>query len=244
MDGPVQVGGRQRWPWLVGALLLGLAAMATVLSAWLYWLPCRGSMLEETLLDLRPGTSFSDACLRRMDGGPPFPSLPDPAERTVWVTELAALALVLTAIAWASAMMVLPGRVARVAGAACAALTLAMAAVLLAGSRNPGRGLDEASIGLWILPEVAALVVVLFSWADLDHRGKRTLLVFSWGATAFGLGHVIVDYLLGVGLSEADWDSPPGTGFGTALVLLVAAVATVVSVCWPLTRGRITRPQR
>ena len=43
---------------------------------------------------------FSEACLRRMDGGIPFPYPPEPAEQTARASELGVAATVLTGLAW------------------------------------------------------------------------------------------------------------------------------------------------
>jgi len=60
------------------------SAAAAARSTYLYWLPCRGTMLEGTIIQPRVGDGRSyeeyekldravkasmDACLRRMDGG-------------------------------------------------------------------------------------------------------------------------------------------------------------------------------
>jgi hypothetical protein len=44
----------QRWPWLLAAGLMLTSAVAAAWSTYLYWLPCRGSMLDGTLI--RPYT--------------------------------------------------------------------------------------------------------------------------------------------------------------------------------------------
>jgi hypothetical protein len=53
------------------ALMLA-AAVAAAWSTYLYWLPCRGSMLRGSIIhgyDYHyDGGQFSDACLQRMDG--------------------------------------------------------------------------------------------------------------------------------------------------------------------------------
>ena len=41
----------QRWPWLVTAGLMLAAAAATGRSTYLYWLPCRGSMLRGSIIN-------------------------------------------------------------------------------------------------------------------------------------------------------------------------------------------------
>jgi hypothetical protein len=47
------------------------AAAAAGRSTYLYWLPCRGSMLRGSIIhgyaNVEP--NFSDLCLQRMDGG-------------------------------------------------------------------------------------------------------------------------------------------------------------------------------
>ena len=73
----------QRWPWLLAGGVMFASAVAAAWSTYLYWLPCRGTMLEGTLLQpfsgdgrtyeeyekLDPAIKASmDACLRRMDG--------------------------------------------------------------------------------------------------------------------------------------------------------------------------------
>jgi hypothetical protein len=40
----------QRWPWLLTAALILAAAVAAGWSTYLYWLPCRGSMLSGSLI--------------------------------------------------------------------------------------------------------------------------------------------------------------------------------------------------
>ncbi len=57
-------------------------------------------------------------------------------------------------------------------------------------------------------------------------------------STAFGLGHFIFDYAMMTVFSGADWDVPPGTGYGTALVLVVAALSTAMMTI----RGDIGQP--
>jgi hypothetical protein len=46
-------------------------------------------------------------------------------------------------------------------------------------------------------------------------------------ATATGFVHQIVEYFAASALSDANWDSPPGTGYLTVIIALLAAVATV-----------------
>ena len=68
----------RRWPWLTAATLLLGSAAATAASTYLHWLPCRGSMLSGSIFrGYAYGPAFSHACLRRMDGGLPFPYPPE-----------------------------------------------------------------------------------------------------------------------------------------------------------------------
>jgi hypothetical protein len=60
----------QRWPWLLTAGLMLVAAAATGRSTYLYWLPCRGSMLRGSIINyyVDVGRKFSPACKQAMDG--------------------------------------------------------------------------------------------------------------------------------------------------------------------------------
>ena len=97
----------QRWPWFLAAGVMLASAVAAAWSTYLYWLPCRGSMLEGTLLQpfsgdgrtyeeyekLDPAVKASmDACLRRMDG--------DISGQAPWTSELLILAMALVGLAW------------------------------------------------------------------------------------------------------------------------------------------------
>lgn len=54
----------------------------------------------------------------------------------------------------------------------------------------------------------------------------RTAIV-AVAATAAGTLHQIAEYIAAVVLSDANWDSPPGSGSGIVVLCLLAAVATV-----------------
>ena len=64
----------QRWPWLLTAALLLAAAVAAALSTYLHWLPCRGSMLRDSIIHgyAHVGPKFSHECWRRMETGISF----------------------------------------------------------------------------------------------------------------------------------------------------------------------------
>jgi hypothetical protein len=83
------------------------SAAAAGRSTYLYWLPCRGTMLKGTIIQPRIGGRRSyeeyekldprrqgeyDACLRRMDG--------DISELAPWTSELGVAATALAGVAW------------------------------------------------------------------------------------------------------------------------------------------------
>jgi hypothetical protein len=97
----------QRLPWLLTSALMLASAASAAWSTYLYWLPCRGTMLEGTIVHpgggdgrsyeeyekLDPAVKASmDACLRRMDG--------DISELAPWTSELGVAATALAGVAW------------------------------------------------------------------------------------------------------------------------------------------------
>ena len=97
----------QRWPWLLTAALMLTSAVAAAWSTYRYWLPCRGSMLDGTLIKpirgdggtyeqfekLDPAVKARMfACDARMDG--------DVAGLAPWTDELRIAAMVLLGVAW------------------------------------------------------------------------------------------------------------------------------------------------
>jgi hypothetical protein len=84
----------QRWPWLLTAGLMLAAAAATGWSTYLYWLPCRGSMLKGSIINyyVDVGRKFSGACKQAMDG--------DVALIAPWTSELNLVAMALLGMAW------------------------------------------------------------------------------------------------------------------------------------------------
>jgi hypothetical protein len=76
------------------------------------------------------------------------------------------------------------------------------------------------------LSAVAALVAV---WQpDVDGRRFLRLLVVLWGTTAFGFIHVMTEYVIMIRFSDANWDSPPGTGYLTVATITISAILTVI----------------
>jgi hypothetical protein len=54
------------------------------------------------------------------------------------------------------------------------------------------------------------------------------LAVALWGATAFGIFHQMLAYMIMVGFSERDWDEPPGTGYLTVAAITISAILIVI----------------
>ncbi|HEY5821674.1 MAG TPA: hypothetical protein VIT20_06840 [Propionibacteriaceae bacterium] len=224
----------RRWPWWAASITVLAAAAATGWATYLHWLPCRGTMLSASILrGYAYGPDFSDACLRRMDGGLPFPFPSEPAEMTPGAAELGVIAVALAALAWLVLVLGLRWSIADKAIAALpglATMMVALAAAQLAG--DAGRGPDESGPGwLWWLPDlmvVGAFIALALRRPALTRRTELRLVVMLWGTSAFGFVHQFAAYLTAASLSDANWDNPPGTGYGTALVLVFSAVATIV----------------
>lgn len=214
----------RRWPWFAAATLLLGSAAATAGSTYLHWLPCRGSMLSGSIFrGYAYGPDFSDACLRRMDGGLPFPYPPEPAEQAPWAAELGVAAMVAAALAWLVLVVGLrwPTR------AALPGLALLGVAVLAAlAARDATRGPDaELPLWLWVSIDVTAVIALV---AVGDRQDVRRLALVLWGTTAFGLVQSAAAYLFMTGVvSDANWDVPPGTGYLTAAALFGSAVVTL-----------------
>ena len=218
-----------------------VAAAATGRSTYLYWLPCRGSMLEGTLLQpfsgdgrtyeeyekLDPAVKAAmQACEARMDG--------DISGQAPWTSELLMLAMALAGLAWLTLVLGLRWRlrtkaVAALPGLGTVALALAMAVTIGDAERGEDRSL------LTMLPvavEWSALVALAVVWAwQPEVRTRRRFLRLAlavWGTTAFGIFHQMLAYMIMVGFSERDWDEPPGTGYLTVAAIAISAILIVI----------------
>ena len=173
------------------------------------------------------GPDFSDACLRRMDGGLPFPYPPEPAEQASWAAELGVAAMVAAALAWLVLVVGLrwSPRAAVVAALPGLAL-LGVAALAALASRDATRSPDaELPLWLWVIIDVTAIIALV---AVGDRHDVRRLALVLWGTTVFGLVQSAAAYLFMTGVvSDANWDVPPGTGYLTAAALLVSGVVTL-----------------
>lgn len=211
--------------WLLCGVLLIASAGLAAWSTWVNWLPCQGSI-------------GSEACLFRMDqGGPafPFPATPSQPQRSAAIIGWAAQ--LLAATAWLALILIFvrsaPERRAR----RWTALLLLIPSLLVMLWDGwiivvPTVDADAWSLRLLLLVELAAvislavvLVAVNRGWEEPDGVVRAALTL--WGVSAFGLVHGFGDYFVLILVSSADWDVPPGTGYPTAVVLLVAGLAAM-----------------
>jgi hypothetical protein len=231
----------QRWPWLLAAGLMLVSAVAAAWSTYLYWLPCRGSMLEGTLLQpswgdgrtyeeyekLDPAVKAAmQACEARMDG--------DISGQAPWTSELLLLAMALAGLAWLNLVLGLRWRLRTKAVAALPGLgtvSLALAMAMTIGDAE--RGQDSSLLTMLPLAiEWSALVALAVIWAwQPEVRTRRRFLRLAlavWGTTAFGIFHQMLQYMIMVGFSERDWDDPPGTGYLTVAAIAISAILIVI----------------
>lgn len=208
---------------MLGATLLLASGAAAAWSTYLHWLPCRGRMLSGSILrGYQYDPDFSDACLRRMDGGTPFPFPPEPSETTPWAIELGVAAMVLAGLAWV--MIVLGARWSLKTTAV--ALLPSLATFIVATQTE-----SSFSWLLWMSIDflaVAALIAIMASRATTDEIALFRLVLALWGTTAFGMFQGIISYGFMINFSDANWDVPPGTGYLTAAVLVLAAVFMMI----------------
>jgi hypothetical protein len=230
----------QRWPWLLAAGLMLTSAVAAAWSTYLYWLPCRGSMLEGTLIhpSSGDGRTYEEytkldpaikaamrACEARMDG--------DISGQAPWTSELLVCAMALAGLAWLTLVVALRWQlrtkaVAAVPGFATVAMALAVAATIGAerGEDNPLLETLSAAV------EWSALLALAIIWAwQPEVRTRRRFLrlaVALWGTTAFGVFHLMLEYIIMIGFSERDWDDPPGTGYFTVATITISAILLVI----------------
>jgi hypothetical protein len=218
------------------------AAVTAAWSTYLYWLPCRGTMLEGTILDpytgdgrtyeeyqrLDPAIKASlRACEARMDG--------DISGQAPWTSELFVVAMALAGLAWLTLVVGLRWQLRTKAIAALPGLATLATAVLV-GTVTIGdaeRAGDQPLLEtLPVAIEWTALIALAAIWIwQPEVHGRRLvlrLLMALWGTTAFGMYHQMLAYMIMVGFSERDWDEPPGTGYLTVAVITISAILIVI----------------
>lgn len=227
-----------------------VAASATAVSTYLHWLPCRGAMLNGSVLKgFTYPVDFSDACLRRMDTGLPFP-YPDMSNQSAWAPELGVVATVLLAVAWLILVLSRPWAVrTKLVAVLTAPALLVMAMCAVAAIRGFHRPVFD-SLWSWVSLAIdvaaAAAIVAVCAWEGKEGNGYAILqfVVAAWGLSAFGLVHKVVAYLMMGTFSAANWDTPPGTGYLSVAVMVLAALGTVaLTLCAPSTSENEPEPR-
>lgn len=231
---PVRVA-RPTGGFLAAELLLIAASGVVVWVTHLGWAPCAGSMFESTQFDPTPhDANFSPACYEAMDHGDGFPIsswLESPLQQTV--NGLNAIALLLLGLAW---VLLVRSRGVQGVRALLASLpgvlNLWLAAVATAGfiwppAETPG----TAGIAI-LLMDIAGLVGVLVllsgTAASRSAGSGIRIVLLAFAVTAPSLSRILTDYLVMSTFSEANWDSPPGTGFLTAFSIALFAILSMI----------------
>lgn len=217
---------RGRVAWLVSAALLLCAGVTAGCATYLTWLPCRGSMLVGTMLESGDG-DVPPGCYERMDQGFPYQAGTDHAEDLV--NGLIALSLLAGALAW---LVLLTGRPWRRGLRWCLlapAVALGVAAMV---AWLPWMADRLSLTGALLSVDVATLVAVIAlvaAFADDDQVPRRLGLPLLAVGT-LGLSARVADYVVMVGWSELDWDTPPGTGYVGAALLVVASISMLILI--------------
>lgn len=220
------MGGRRSWVVASVLLLLGAATGAGAVRE--HWLACRGSMLSGSVLHgYAYGADFSDGCLDAMDRG--FALVwPGGADRWGAESLLGTTTALLLALAWA--VVVLSSRwspwTKALAGLPALATVTAGVLSLLRG----GDALD--TVFFWLLLAVDVLSVVAFVAVGVNESPpRRTMLQAAMvlcGTGAVGLFPQLADYIAMTAFSDANWDTPPGSGYPTVVAVALLAVALLV----------------
>jgi hypothetical protein len=211
-----------------------VSAVATGRSTYLYWLPCRGSMLRGSVINnyVDVGRKFSPACKQAMDG--------DVALVVPWTSGLNLVAMALLGVAWLTLVVglrwrwrtrtvaALPG-LATLAVAVAGAVTIGDARQAAARHAEYGGPLLMGLVGFFELLAVVALVWIL-AWqpeARGRHIAPRLVVVLS-GTTAFGFVHVITEYFTMVSFGGGNGDTPIGYGYLIFATITISAILIVI----------------
>lgn len=221
----MDIGGRSI-RWLLAAAMIAVGALLDGLAVWLVWRPCAGSMLNGSILvGYTYPTEFTDACLQAMNGHPIFPMLGTTDLTSTGI--LGTIAAILLATAWLVLLpaLRLPGWTRLIAG-------LPSLLVLLGVATAAHSTLNVTTSG-WpgsrpLLLANLAVPVALIALARAGIRGAalgRAAIVVVAAATPGALSQAF-EYLLAIMLSDAFWDTPPGTGYLRVAFCLAAGIAT------------------
>jgi hypothetical protein len=91
----------------------------------------------------------------------------------------------------------------------------------------------------------AVALVAISAWQpEVRGRGVLRLAVVLWGTTAFGVVHVIVEYVIMINFSDANWDTPPGTGYLMVAVITISAILTAIMTLRTPRKGADDKPRQ
>ena len=204
------------------------AAAATGLSTYLYWLPCRGSMLRGSFINyyVDVGRKFSPACKQAMDG--------DIALVVPWTSGLNLVAMALLGMAWLTLVVGLRWQWRTRAVAALPGLVTLVVAVAGAPAIGDPKPFEYSPplMGLVMYFEFLAIVALVWIlvWqpeARGRHIGPRLVIVLS-GTTAFGFVHVITEYFTLLGFAGGNGEAPMGYGYLIFATITISAILTVI----------------
>jgi hypothetical protein len=212
----------QRWPWLLTAGLMLAAAAATGRSTYLYWLPCRGSMLRGIIQGYGHG-KFSDECSGQMDG--------DNASVMPWTSDLNLVAMALLGVAWLTLVLGLRWQLRTKAVAVLPGVAAVAVALLGAAGTDRYEWSLLLMMGLALIMELLAVVALLWivAWQP-EVRGRQILrlVIVLWGTTAFGVVHVYIEHVIMIGFRFSTWNPPPGFGYLIFATITISAILTVI----------------
>jgi hypothetical protein len=219
-------GDRKAWAW--AALLIAVGAGFDAIAVALYWQPCAGNLLSGSIFNgYRYGAAFSQQCMVAMDQAAVFP-LPQAGLGWTVVGGLGAVAAVLLAASWLVVVGALRvPRVHKLVAVLPAVFTVAVVAQASVVAFGPAPTEDPLALTLSLLLELSVPVALV----ALSAAGVHGLLlvrtaIVAVAASSVGIVHQLFEYATVVLLSDANWDFPPGTGWGTVILAMLAAIAT------------------
>lgn len=223
-----------RFAYVFLSLTLVAAGIAAGVATWLAWLPCDDAGLSGSILaGHQYPTEFTDACLQRMDGSDAVPLAAGTAEAK-------ALSALLLGVGWLTFVPRLR------LNARLKTVVLLPVVPLVWYAMETRRTLDADT--LWELTrtsgaiELAGLVaaIVILVWSPKGRERSLSLLGLL-AVTGFGVAHTVLDYMMMIGLSDANWDMPPGSGYLTAALMVICGLLVGV-LGWNIGRGGSPAP--
>ncbi len=223
------MGGRSRL-WALAAVLIAAGAALEGTAVALHWRACAGGVLNGSILrGYRYESEFTAECLAAMDRAPMF-ALPQPGAGLTLIGTLGAAAALLLAVAWLVAVpaLRLPLAVA-LAAALPGLLGIGLVVNSVVTSFGPATVDDGLGRALLVLVDVSVLLVlIVIAAAGVAGSLLARAAIVALAATSTGLIHQIGEYAVAVVFSDANWDAPPGSGFFTVGMCLLAAVVTLL----------------